>query len=56
MAKSKMLYYLALINAWNSINTYFLPSTFIDKLDLDPDLILNHLNLPSVLSYGTLVA
>ena len=29
-------------------------STFIDKLDLDPDLILNHPNLPSVLSYGTL--
>ena len=31
-------------------------STFIDKLDLDPDLILNHPNLPSVLSYGTLAA
>lgn len=30
--------------------------TFIDKLDLDPDLILNHPNLPSVLSYGTLAA
>jgi hypothetical protein len=30
--------------------------TFIDKLDLDADLILNHPNLPSVLSYGTLVA
>jgi len=28
--------------------------TFIDKLDLDRDLILNHPNLPSVLSYGTL--
>jgi hypothetical protein len=27
-----------------------------DKLDLDADLILNHPNLPSVLSYGTLVA
>ena len=31
-------------------------STFIDKLDLDPDLILEHPNLPSVLSYGTLAA
>ena len=31
-------------------------STFIDKLDLDRDLILNHPNLPSVLSYGTLAA
>ena len=31
-------------------------STFIDKLDLDPDLILNHPNFPSVLSYGTLAA
>ncbi|MEG4044924.1 transposase [Microcoleus sp. Pol17_C1] len=31
-------------------------SSFIDKLDLDPDLILNHPNLPSVLSYGTLAA
>ena len=30
--------------------------TFIDKLDLDHDLILNHPNLPSVLSYGTLAA
>jgi hypothetical protein len=30
--------------------------TFIDKLDLDPDLILNHPNLPSVLSYDTLAA
>ena len=30
--------------------------TFINKLDLDPNLILNHPNLPSVLSYGTLVA
>jgi hypothetical protein len=30
--------------------------TFIDKLDLDPDMILNHPNLPSVLSYGTLAA
>jgi hypothetical protein len=30
--------------------------TFIDKLDLDPDLILNHFNLPSVLSYGNLAA
>ena len=30
--------------------------TFIDKLDLDPNLILNHPNLPSVLSYGTLAA
>ena len=28
--------------------------TFISKLDLDPNLILNHPNLPSVLSYGTL--
>jgi hypothetical protein len=31
-------------------------STLIDQLDLDPDLILNHPNLPSVLSYGTLAA
>ena len=31
-------------------------STFIDKLELDPDLILNYPNLPSVLSYGTLAA
>jgi len=31
-------------------------STFIDKLDLDRNLILNHPNFPSVLSYGTLVA
>ena len=31
-------------------------STFISKLDLDKDLILNHPNLPSVLSYGTLAA
>ena len=30
--------------------------TFIDKLDLDPDLMVNHPNLPSVLSYGTLAA
>ena len=30
--------------------------TFIDKLDLDADLIFNHPNLPSVLFYGTLVA
>ncbi|WP_019486963.1 transposase [Kamptonema formosum] len=30
--------------------------TFISKLDLDKDLILNHPNLPSVLSYGTLAA
>ena len=30
--------------------------TFIDKLDLDPNLILNHPNLPSALSYGTLAA
>ncbi len=30
--------------------------TFINNLDLDPNLILNHLNLPSVLSYGTLAA
>jgi len=30
--------------------------TFIHKLDLDPNLILNHPNLPSVLSYGTLAA
>ena len=29
---------------------------FIDKLDLDRDLILNHPNLPLVLSYGTLAA
>ncbi|MEG5013619.1 hypothetical protein QUB19_26040, partial [Microcoleus sp. B4-C5] len=29
---------------------------FIDKLDLDPDLMLNHPKLPSVLSYGTLAA
>ena len=36
-------------------NKYLL-STFIDKLDLDRDLILNHPNLPSVLSYGTLAA
>lgn len=28
--------------------------TFIDKFDLDPNLILNHPNFPSVLSYGTL--
>ena len=31
-------------------------STFIDKLDLDPNLILNHPNFPSLLSYGTLAA
>lgn len=31
-------------------------STFIDKFDLDPNLILNHPNFPSVLSYGTLAA
>ena len=30
--------------------------TFIDKLDLDRNFILNHPNLPSVLSYGTLAA
>ena len=30
--------------------------TFISKLDLDPNLILNPPNLPSVLSYGTLAA
>ena len=30
--------------------------TFINKLDLDPNLILNHPNLQSVLSYGTLAA
>ncbi|MEG4229105.1 transposase [Microcoleus sp. N9_B2] len=30
--------------------------TFINKLDLDANLILNHPNLPSVLSYGTLAA
>ena len=30
--------------------------TFIDKLDLDPNWILNHPNLPSVLSYGSLAA
>jgi len=30
--------------------------TFIDKLDLNHNLILNHPNLPSVLSYGTLAA
>jgi hypothetical protein len=30
--------------------------TFINKLDLDPNLILNHPNLPSVLSYGTMAA
>ncbi|WP_254174316.1 hypothetical protein [Planktothrix pseudagardhii] len=31
-------------------------STFIDKFDLDPNLILNHSNFPSALSYGTLAA
>ncbi|MFM6456783.1 MAG: hypothetical protein ACKPH7_33780 [Planktothrix sp.] len=31
-------------------------STLIDKFDLDPNLILNHPNFPSVLSYGTLAA
>ena len=31
-------------------------STFIDKLDWDPNLILNHSNFPSLLSYGTLAA
>jgi hypothetical protein len=31
-------------------------STFIDKLDLDPKLILNHPNFPELLSYGTLAA
>jgi len=36
-------------------NTHLL-YTFINKLDLDPNLILNHPNLPSVLSYGTLAA
>jgi hypothetical protein len=36
-------------------NKYLL-FTFIDKLDLDADLILNHPNLPPVLSYGTLAA
>jgi hypothetical protein len=30
--------------------------TFSDKLDLDPNLIVNHPNLPSVLSFGTLAA
>ena len=30
--------------------------TFINKLDLDPNLILNHPNLASVLSYGTMAA
>jgi hypothetical protein len=42
------------INVWNKIA--HLLCTFIDKLDLDPELILNHPNLPSVLSYGTLAA
>jgi hypothetical protein len=31
-------------------------STFIDKLDLDPNLILNHPNFPELLSSGTLAA
>jgi len=31
-------------------------STFIDKLDLDPNLILNHPNFPELLSYGSLAA
>jgi hypothetical protein len=31
-------------------------STFIDKLDLDANFILNHPNFPSLLSYGTLAA
>jgi hypothetical protein len=31
-------------------------STFIDKLDLDPNMILNHPNFPELLSYGTLAA
>ena len=31
-------------------------STFIDKLDLDRDLILNYPNFPELLSYGTLAA
>jgi hypothetical protein len=43
-----------LINAENT-NLHLL-YTFISKLDLDPNLILNHPNLPSVLSYGTLAA
>jgi hypothetical protein len=30
--------------------------TFISKLELDPNLILNHPNLPSVLAYGTMGA
>jgi hypothetical protein len=30
--------------------------TFINNLDLDPNLILNRPNLPSVLSYGTMGA
>jgi hypothetical protein len=30
--------------------------TFIDKLDLDPKLILNHPNFFELLSYGTLAA
>jgi len=30
--------------------------TFIEKLDLGQNLILNHPNFPSVLSYGTLAA
>ncbi|MEG3986181.1 hypothetical protein QUA13_03355 [Microcoleus sp. S28C3] len=31
-------------------------STFINKLDLDPNLILNQPNFPELLSYGTLAA
>lgn len=31
-------------------------SIFIDKLDLDLNLILNHPNFPSLLSYGTLAS
>ena len=30
--------------------------TFIEKLDLGLNLILNHPNFPSILSYGTLAA
>ena len=51
---SRLCFQWPLINVWNKIA--HLLSTFIDKLDLDPDLILNHPNLPSVLSYGTLAA
>lgn len=37
------------------LNRYLL-STFIDQLDLDWDLILNHPNFPELLSSGTLAA